>query len=285
MSAPIIDTHAHFYDPARPGGVPWPQKDETKLYRTVLPDEFVRLTKSLGVTGVIEVEASPLVEDNQWVLDLAPKNPILMGTVGHLEPGTPDFRRNLERFHKNPLFLGIRFGYLWGKSVAAELPKPDFMADLKFLAESGLELDVVGGPSLLAEVLRITAHIPTLRIVIDHLPFDPPAGSADRAEYVKALHELGKCRQVYAKVSNVLRRSGDRVPVDLEFYRPALDELWDVFGQDRLIYGSNWPVSDLVAPYGSVFRIVHEYFSAKGREAFEMYFWKNSQAAYRWRAR
>ena len=77
MSAPIIDTHAHFYDPARAGGVPWPQKDETKLYRTVLPDEFVRLTKPLGVTGVIEVEASPLVEDNQWVLDLAPKNPIL----------------------------------------------------------------------------------------------------------------------------------------------------------------------------------------------------------------
>lgn len=285
ISGPIIDTHAHFYDPARAGGVPWPEKNDKTLYRTVLPDEFVRLTKPLGITGVIEVEASPLVEDNEWVLDLAPNNPILIGTVGDLEPGKPDFRRNLIRFHKNPLFLGIRFGYLWGRSLATEFPKPQFIADLRFLAETGLELDVVGGPSLLAEVVRITDHVPALRIVIDHLPFDSPADSADRAEYVQALHELGKRRQVYAKVSNVLRRSQDRVPANLDFYRPSLDELWDVFGQDRLIYGSNWPVSDLVAPYDAVFRIVYEYFAAKGRDAFEKYFWKNSQAAYRWRAR
>jgi predicted TIM-barrel fold metal-dependent hydrolase len=284
-SGPIIDTHAHFYNPARPGGVPWPAKDEKTLYRTVLPDEFVRLTKPFGVTGVIEVEASPLVEDNQWVLDLAPKNPIIIGTVGHLEPGKPGFRSNLERFHKNPLFLGIRIGYLRERSLAVEFPKPEFIADLKFLAGAGLEIDVVGGPSLLAEVVRITDQVPGLRIVVDHLPYDPPADLGERAEYLKALHELGNRRQVYAKVSNVLRRSQNHVPAGLDFYRPSLDELWDVFGPDRLIYGSNWPVSNLVAPYSAVFRIVQEYFSAKGTDASEKYFWKNSQAAYRWRAR
>jgi len=284
-SGPIIDTHAHFYDPSRPGGVPWPAKDEKILYRTVLPDEFVKLTKPFGITGVIEVEASPLVEDNQWVLDLAPRNPILIGTVGDLEPGKPGFGQNLARFHKNPLFLGIRCGYLWGRSLAEELPKPQFIADLKLLAEGGLEMDAVGGPSMLAEVVRITDQVPALRIVIDHLPYDLPADPAERAAYLKALHELGKRRQVYAKVSNVLRRSENRVPASLDFYRRSLDELWDVFGQDRLIYGSNWPVSNLVAPYDAVFRIVHEYFAAKGRDASEKYFWKNSQAAYRWRAR
>ena len=67
----IIDTHAHFYDPSRPAGVPWPPKDDAKLYRTVLPPEFRRITAPLGIKGVIKVEASPLPEDNQWVLDLA----------------------------------------------------------------------------------------------------------------------------------------------------------------------------------------------------------------------
>lgn len=282
---PIIDTHAHFYDPSRAGGVPWPAKDETLLYRTVLPDEYVKLTKPFGITGVIEVEASPLVEDNQWVLDLAPKNPILIGTVGDLEPGKPGFQSNLARFHKNPLFLGIRCGYLWGRSLAVELPKPQFIADLKLLAEAGLEMDAVGGPSMLAEVVRITDQVPKLRIVVDHLPYDPPSDPAKRAEYLKALHELGQRRQVYVKVSNVLRRSQNHVPANLDFYRPSLDELWDVFGEDRLIYGSNWPVSNLVAPYDAVFHIVHKYFSAKGPSAYEKYFWKNSQAAYRWRAR
>jgi L-fuconolactonase len=281
----IVDTHAHFYDPARPGGVPWPPKDDKVLYRTVLPAEYRRITQPLGITGVIEVEASPWVEDNQWVLNLAAKNPVLIGSVGNLEPGKPNFRENLTRFHKNRLFLGMRFGYLWGRSLAAELPKPEFISDLKFLAETGLELDAVGGPSLLAEVVRITDQVPNLRIVIDHLPYDPPAAEPTRSAYQAALRELGKRPQVYVKVSNVLRRSGGRVPTDVNFYRPSLDELWDIFGPNRLLYGSNWPVSDLIAPYEAMFRVVRAYFAGKGREATEKYFWKNSKAVYRWSIR
>src|SRR5262245_27953453 len=65
---PIIDCHTHFYDPSRPGGVPWPGKDDKVLYRTVLPKQFREVAGPLGVTGTVVVEASPLVEDNQWLL-------------------------------------------------------------------------------------------------------------------------------------------------------------------------------------------------------------------------
>ena len=280
----IIDTHVHFYDPSRPGGVPWPPKDDAKLYRTVLPEEYRKLTGPLGIKGAIEVEASPLLEDNQWVLDLAAKEPILIGTVGDLEPGKPGFRRNLERFHQNRRFLGIRLGNLWGRNFAADSGKPEFIADLKLLAEAGLEMDAVGGPPILANLVRVTDQVPGLRIVIDHMPYNPPQNEAERTAYQTALRELGKRPQVYSKVSSVLRRSGDRVPDDVGFYRTALDELWDVFGIDRLIYGSNWPVSDKVAPYETVFRVVHGYFTSKGQEAADKYFWKNSKAAYRWSA-
>ncbi len=240
----------------------------------MLPAEFVKLTRSLGITGTIEVEASQWLEDNQWVLDLAAGNPIIVGTVGDLEPGKPDFRKNLARFHKNPLFRGIRLGTsLLDRSLG----------DLKALAEAGLELDAIGGPPLLPHVVRLTDEVPDLRIVINHLPFDPPADKAGRDVYQAALRELGKRPQVYAKVSNVPRRSGGRVPEEVSFYRPSLDELWETFGPDRVIYGSNWPVSARIAPYQVAFNIVREYFTAKGPEAVEKYFWKNSQAAYRWR--
>jgi L-fuconolactonase len=76
-----------------------------------------------------------------------------------------------------------------------------------------------------------------------------------------------------------------RVPEDLNFYRPRLDHLWDTFGPDRLIYGSDWPNSDLWGPYNQVFGIVREYFTAKGPAAADKYFWKNSVAAYRWKKR
>ena len=274
LPATVIDAHAHFYDPSRPQGVPWPPKSETLLYRTVLPDEFVRLTKPLGVTGVIKVEASAWLEDNQWVLDLAAKNPVIVASVGRLEPGVPGFRKDLARFHKNRLFRGIRLG----KMQEGE----EFISDLKEMEEAGLELDAIGPPELLAELVRLTDRVPGLRVVIDHLPFDPPQEVGARKQYHAALLELGRRPQVYAKVSNVVRRVRGRVPSEPAFDKSGLDELWDIFGQDRMIYGSNWPVSDKVAPYSTILQVVHQYFNAKGQEASEKYFWKNSKAAYRW---
>ena len=274
LPATIIDTHVHFYDPSRPQGVPWPLKTDTLLYRTVLPDEFVRLTKPLGITGAIKVEASAWLEDNQWVLDLAAKNPVIVASVGRLEPGTPDFRKNLARFQKNRLFRGIRLGKIQDG--------PEFLSDLKEMAGAGLELDAIGPPALLAQLVRLTDRLPGLRVVINHMPFDAPKEEGARKEYQAALLELGKRPQVYAKVSEVLRRVRNRVPEDAAFYKPSLDELWDVFGADRMVYGSNWPVSEKVAPYATVFKVVREYFASKGQEASEKYFWKNSKAAYRW---
>jgi len=271
-SSRILDTHTHFYDPARPQGVPWPKPGDPVLYQTTLPDRFVRLTRPLGVTGTVVVEASPWLEDNQWVLDLARDNPVIVGLVGNLQPGTPEFKDHLARFRKNRLLLGIRLN---GKVIADRLPRPEFIEDLKRLADAGLELDTVGGAAMLPELVRLTDRLPALRMVIDHLPFDPPSSPA--------LRELGARPLVYAKVSNVLRRTGDRVTTELSYYREVLDELWDIFGEKRLVYGSNWPVSDRVAPYADVLKVVMDYFRARGPAAVEHYFWKNSLAAYRWR--
>src|SRR3954462_3185906 len=106
---PVIDTHIHLFDPTRPQGVPWPDKKNTALYKPALPDRYRKLAEPHGVVGAIEVEASPWLEDNQWVLDIAAKDRIIVGTVGDLEPGKPEFARDLNRFHKNPLFRGIRY--------------------------------------------------------------------------------------------------------------------------------------------------------------------------------
>ena len=279
---PIIDTHIHMYDPTRPQGVSWPPKDSALYQRTILPAVYRALTKPLGIVGTVVVEASTWLEDNQWVLDVAEKDTIVVGFVGNLEPGKPDFSKHLDRFAKYPLFRGIRFGYLWGRSLAAELPKPEFVAGMKALAGAGLQLDAVGGPRVLPDVVRLTDKVPELRVVIDHLPFDSPTDPADQAAYKSALQELGKRPRVYAKVSSVLRRPDDRLRTDLTFYRSALDELWEIFGPDRVVYGSNWPVSDRLGTYPQVLQIVRDYFAGKGREAEEKYFWRNSIAAYRW---
>jgi predicted TIM-barrel fold metal-dependent hydrolase len=281
---PIIDCHIHLFDVNRPQGVPWPDKTDKVLYKTALPDRYRKIAVPLGITGAIEVEASPWLLDNQWVLDIAAKDKIIVGTVGDLEPDKPDFRKNLDNFHKNPLFRGIRYGNIWDRDLTAMVAKPEFVAGLKALADADLSLDSANpDPRLINGLLQITDKVPDLRIVIDHLPrLEKPGDPAARKAYETDLHELGKRKQVYVKVSGVVRKVNGKVPEDPAFYKPVIDEIFDIFGEDRLLYGSDWPNSDQWAEYPVEFKVVKTWFENKSKTAAEKYFYKNSKAAYKW---
>ncbi len=283
-SMPIIDCHIHLFDPTRPKGVPWPAKTDTVLYKPAYMDRYRKLAVPLGIVGAIEVEASPWFDDNQWVLDLAAKDKMLVGTIGDLEPEKPEFRKQLENLHKNPLFRGIRYGNIWDRDLFAALDKPEFVAGLKMLAEADLVMDSANpDPRLIAALLKASDKVPNLRIVLDHLPrIEKPTDAAALKAYEKDLHELGRRKQVFAKVSGVAKRVNGRVPEDIAPYKETIDEMWDVFGEDRLIYGSDWPNSDLWAEYPVELKIVKAYFATRGQSASEKYFWKNSLAAYKW---
>jgi L-fuconolactonase len=287
---PVIDTHIHLYDPFRPGGTPWPRKENKILYQTSLPARYRPIAEPLGIVGAIEVECSSLLEDNQWVLDVAEKDDIMVGTVGRLVPGTPEFRPNLDRFHKNPLYRGIRYGL--GRQSGREFDRPEFVADLQALADADLVLDTANpSVALLADVVRVSDRIPNLRVVIDHLPqMVPPTEPAARASYDASMKAFRDRPQIYVKVSEVLRNatatiprgSDDTIRTDTEFYRPRLDEILDVFGIDRVLYGSDWPNGDQWLPVPVGFKIVQEYFLGKGPQAAEKYFWRNSVKCYKW---
>ncbi len=296
---PIIDTHIHLGDPtrnrrgggarsgaaARSGPPAGAQRRGGLFTEPTLPERYRRIVAGpLGISGAIEVEASAQVEENQWVLDVSGKDPIMVGTVGNLEPGKPEFGQQLERFHKNPLFRGIRYGNLWGRNLAAEVEKPEFIADLKVLAGADLELDTANqNLALITAALKVSDRVPNLRVVIDHLPqMVPPADPAERAQYDSVMREFRQRPRVFVKVTEVLRTVDGKIPEDLEFYRPRLDEIYETFGPDRVLYGSDWPNSDHWLPVEAGMKIVREYFMAKGPQVAEKYFWKNSVKAYKW---
>jgi len=282
---PILDSHVHLYDPSRPQGVPWPDRG-TSIYRTFLPSDYRKIAEPAGVMGMIEMECSPWVEDNYWVLEVAARDPIVVGTIGNLHPGKADFREHLTRLHRNPLFLGIRFGYLWDRDLSVELQNTDFIAGLKLLAEAGLTLDTAGPARVVEDVVRLSDKVPNLRIVIDHLPAaDPPPEAAALKNYEDMLKEIAKRPLVYVKLSEVFRRSHGGIPRELSFYRPRLEQLYDVFGRDRVLFGSDWTNSEPMGTFGQTVNLVREFVVEKGREAEERYFWKNSAAAYRWAPR
>jgi L-fuconolactonase len=272
---PIIDSHIHLFDVSRPQGVPWPPKDSS-IYQSSLPDGYRKLAAPYGIVGAIAIECSPWAADNEWVLSIAAKESIIVGMIGNLEPGTPDFGKRLEQLHRNPLFLGIRYGNLWGRDLGKEISKPEFIAGLKLLASAGLTLDTANpAPALMQAVVRVTDRVPNLRIVLDHLPQLTLAGDSD-------LRSLAARPNVFAKISGIVRRSSGRVPLDVNFYRDRLDHIWEIFGPGRLLYGSDWPNSKQLASYPEVFKLAQDFLSSKDSAAVEKIYWKNSLKAYRW---
>jgi L-fuconolactonase len=272
---PIIDTHIHFYDPRRKEGIPWPPSTDAILYKPVLPPLFASTATPVGVTGAVVIEASPRLEDNQWVLDQVKGNPLIVAYVANIEAGTPEFRLSLARFRQNPLVRGIR---VFDEKFVAGVSQPAFMEDLKRLADADMSLDAIGETDTkwLAPLLTVAEKVPNLRIVINHMPEEPPAW---KAEQIRA---LAKHPQVCCKVSGVLKTIGGKVPTDVASYRATLDQLWEFFGPDRVLYGSNWPKSDHLAPYATVLSVVKQYVEPQGAAASEKFFSKNAKAFYKW---
>jgi predicted TIM-barrel fold metal-dependent hydrolase len=278
---PIIDTHIHLFDPTRPQGAPYTGPPGVPT-EAALPPRYRRLAAPLGIVGAVKIEASPWVEDNLWVLEVAAGDTIVVGVVGNLEPDKPDFGEMLGRYHKNPLFRGIRYGNLWGRDMTKQVGNPAFVEGVKLLAQADLVLDTANPRvNLLEAVVRLTDRVPDLRVVLDHLPsLEPTADEVSR--YDAALKELRQRSGVYVKLSAVIHRLNGRIATDLPPYRDRIDRLVDTFGEDRIVFGSDWPNSDGVAPLDKVVAVVRDYFSGKPRTVAEKYFWKNSIAAYKW---
>ncbi len=278
----VVDTHTHFYDPSRPEGVPWPRKEEKRLYRKVMPEDYRALPVPQPVAGTVVVEASPWVEDNRWILDLADRTPFIVGFVGNLEPGAAGFEAHLERFAANRLFRGIRAR---GKDLRQGAEWPAVVAGVKRLAARDLSLDVNVPFAALPDVERLAKEVPDLRIVVNHMAGARIDGKTVDGNWRRQVQALARQPKVFMKVSGLVEGSGRRdgtAPRDLPFYRPWLDAVWEAFGEDRLVYGSNWPVSELFADLSTVQSLIAEYFAGRGGAALEKVFAGNARAAYKW---
>ena len=276
----IIDCHTHFYDPTRPEGIPWPRKGSS-LYRQVLPRHLRALDHGKPVTGTLIVEASSRLEDNQWLLDIADADPYVVGVVGHLDPGHKDFAAHVRRFAQHRLFRGIRVG----EGLVVGMLKAGRVETLDLLSRYDLELDVNGGPTMPAVVARLAKVLPLLRIVINHLGNVKLDRNPPPKDWVANMQAAAAHPNVFCKVSALVQgatRKGGKAPTDAAFYRPYLDVVWNAFGDDRLIYGSDWPVSEGAATYKQQQKVVLDYVSARGEAALRGFFSLNARKAYKW---
>ena len=268
----IIDTHTHFGDPSRPNAL---------LYRTAMPDAYKALAIPEGVTGTVVVEARLGIDEVQWTLDLAATDPFIVGFVADIDPCSQDFARHLGRAAENPILSGIRVHTLEHDNTEM---LSRFLESMEHLVARDLELDVHVGSDEFEPLFDLARRLPDLRMVINHIGQGRPiTGETAKPRWAERMRMAARYSGVYCKVSALVQMTEVRpAPADVEFYRPTLDVLWDAFGEDRLIYGSNWPQIEAVSDFATAQRIVASYFESKGGEAGEKFFWKNAKAAYRY---
>jgi L-fuconolactonase len=282
---PIIDAHIHLFDGTRPqgagymGSVAYREKS-----RTALPGLYAPLARPSGIVGAIIVESSAWVEDNLWYLLVSQADPIMVGVSGRLDPYKPEFGEYLERYHKNPLYRAIRASRFYTNTNGKVSLDPVAVDNLKLLAQAGLAQDTANPsiPLMTANVMLADA-IPGARIIMDHLPsFDPTPDT--QAGYEALVKEMAARPNIFVKLSEVYHpRTGSGEVVDAYMpLRDRLEYLYSMFGEDRVMFGTDYPNSYGVATISEEVGLMKKFFSTRTRAQAEKYFWKNAARVYKY---
>ena len=277
----LIDTHIHFYDTTRDVPLSWPPRSDRVLYKPHLPSEYSKLARASGVTGVVIVEASDRLEDNRWVLDAVDGDGYYLGLVGNLDIYREDFEDQLKKLKRDRRFVGVR------PRGARPIDYSDLtvLNNLAVLAKHDLTMDYLtngGGIPGIETIDGVARRIPSLRIVVNHCLGYNFDGKLPPQAWIAAVESLAENKNVTCKISGLYQRSVTQpAPQSIDHYEAVLEVLWENFGKERLLYGSNWPVTKHTGTYDSYLQLVDRFISEKGQEAREHYYWKNAAAAYR----
>lgn len=250
-----IDAHQHFwiysaeeYD--------WISDEMQALKRDFLPQNLKPLLENGLLDGSIAVQARQDFEETEWLLNLAAENDFIKGVVGWVDLCSPDVDKDLGRLSDNPKFVGVR--HLLQAELDDEfMLRMDFKRGIAKLAEYGLTYDLLVYPRHLPVAVRLVREFPGQRFVLDHIA-KPLIADGLVEPWDRNVRELADFDNVWCKVSGMVTEASWK-DWQAEDFRPYLDVVFEAFGPNRLMIGSDWPVCTLSADYAATLGIVEEY--------------------------
>jgi L-fuconolactonase len=271
-----IDAHQHFwrYDATQ---YPWIQPG-SPLHRDWLPADLAPLLAAQGLEGCIAVQARQTLDESRWLLELADHHSLIQGVVGWVDLRSPQVEHDLAALAPHPKFCGVRH-------VVQDELDPDFMLGADFqrgigkLKNFNLTYDLLIYPSQLPAAIQLAHRFPEQPFVLDHLA-KPPIKEGALEPWKTHIRELAKAPNVLCKVSGMVTEADHAAwqPAD---FQPYLEVIFEAFGEDRLMYGSDWPVCLLAASYPGAFALVDKYTRSLSPSAREKFFGGNAARFYR----
>lgn len=258
----IIDSHQHFwkYDPEQ---LPWITDSLHPLKRDFLPSDLKKVYEEHIISGCVAVQAAQTVDETRFLLKLAEKNDFIKGVVGWVDLKAASLRKDLGEFASFDKLKGFRH-ILQDESDPYYICHPDFQRGLDIIFDLGYTYDILVFPNQLEGALDTVKCFPTASFVIDHLA-KPDIKHQSISEWKDLMYEFKEFPNVFCKLSGMVTEA-DWAKWRKEDFFPYLDVMVDVFGEDRLMFGSDWPVCLLAGSYGEVKGVLEAYLAEFSEE-------------------
>lgn len=239
----IIDAHQHFWRLKDRDGQ-WPPASLDAIYRDFLPDDLLPLIGKAGVDGTVLVQTMETDADTDFMLDLADGHSFIKGVVGWVDLKAEDTPEQIARRSSHPAFKGVR-PMLQDIADIGWICDAELEPAITALIKSNLVFDALVRPAQLEDLLRFARRYPALPVVIDH-GAKPLIASGHYSAWRHDMAALASLPNVYCKLSGLLTERGEQKP---EAVRPYAETILDLFGPQRVIFGSDWPVLRLAGDY------------------------------------
>ena len=263
-----IDSHQHFwvYDA---GQYPWMTDELSALRSDHLPGDLQAELDQVGLDGSVAVQARQSLEESRWLLELADQHGSIRGVVGWVDLQSDAVDEQLAEFASHPKFVGVRH-VVQDEPDDQFMLRPEFIRGISKLQAHGLRYDILIFPRQLPAAIELVKQFPDQPFVLDHIA-KPLIKAGTVMPWGEQIRELARFENVTCKVSGMITEADWEgwAPGD---FRPYLDIVFEAFGEDRLMYGSDWPVCRLAGEYGRVYQLAEEYVSQFSSEAAAKFF-------------
>jgi L-fuconolactonase len=239
-----VDAHQHFWTLAR-GDYGWLTPALAPIYRDFAPADLAPQLAAAHVDATVLVQTAATVAETDFMLSLADEHAFIAGVVGWIDFEDPPHHRHLERLAHHPKFKGVR-------PLIQDIPDVDWMlrADLDWafraLVEMDLTFDALGFPRHLDNFLTLIRRYPDLRVVVDHC-MKPDVAHDGIGIWADGLARIARDTGAFCKLSGLATEDGPDWSTDR--LAPYAAHVLDVFGPQRVMWGSDWPVLELRGSY------------------------------------
>ena len=272
-----IDAHHHLwnYDPVE---YDWIDDSMAILKKDFLIKDLEKTLHHNGFSSSIAVQARQSMEETLWLLTLAEQTNLIKGVVGWIDLKSDTLAQQLDELAKYKKLVGFRH-VIQGENDPDFMQNPDFIRGLQMLADRGYRYDLLVFAHQLPAAAEMLAQIPNLHVVIDHIAKPDIKSRSDFDTWQQNMAVLAHNAKCYCKLSGMVTEA-DWLNWHSDDFHPFMQTVLDLFGQDRIMFGSDWPVCLVAADYDQVKSLVLDFINVQAPDAKELILGQNAHKFY-----